>query len=419
MKVDFSNYQSSKQKPNETDGKTINVISTSAYTAAVSPIILKRTDIVHTKFEPQLIDNPKDKSKSVSGKLIHEKKKKHDEDFPTETISKGNLRVGDRMEITLDHHETLDLFNGLKNLYELHDDIEVIPSGDTTFTRIDRSFKQLHTILQSDTSTARLMGSPENFELVKMLIQLITQTDSIDNLKESLKSLQDENIATLSSAMSIEQYQRAKQLIEDNLDNSDEEFWQKNIFENNQWIISQLFSFPCTIYEKKAYMGGKNMGNHNGNLCDLIYQNNLSQNVALVEIKTPCADIIGQKYRNTYSLSNDMSGAINQVINYRDSLTKEYFTILGKSDNHFEVLNPKCLVIIGKISSLDKNQRATFEKYRNSLSNIIIVTFDEMFEKIKDIIDIFSNKDNFENNDNSEDTSNDFDNINLDEELPF
>lgn len=33
------------------------------------------------------------------------------------------------------------------------------------------------------------------------------------------------------------------------------------------------------------------------NLCDFIYQNSLSQNVALIEIKTPCTGIIGGQYR--------------------------------------------------------------------------------------------------------------------------
>ena len=67
------------------------------------------------------------------------------------------------------------------------------------------------------------------------------------------------------------------------------------------------------------------MSNRDGNVCDFIYQNELSQNIALIEIKTPCTPIIGNSYRATYSFSSEMSGAINQVLNYKDSLTKELY----------------------------------------------------------------------------------------------
>lgn len=48
----------------------------------------------------------------------------------------------------------------------------------------------------------------------------------------------------------------------------------------------------------------------------------LSQNVALIEIKTPCTEIIGKSYRGTFSFSYELSGAVNQVLNYRDNFTK-------------------------------------------------------------------------------------------------
>lgn len=86
--------------------------------------------------------------------------------------------------------------------------------------------------------------------------------------------------------------------------------------------IGSNFACPCTIFADKAYVGGKGINNSGGNLCDFIYQNSLSQNVALIEIKTPCTELIGNQYRGTYSFSYDLSGAVNQVLNYRDKLTK-------------------------------------------------------------------------------------------------
>lgn len=42
-------------------------------------------------------------------------------------------------------------------------------------------------------------------------------------------------------------------------DNEDgkEEFWQQTVFNENQWVLAQIFSCPCTIYAQKAFVGGK------------------------------------------------------------------------------------------------------------------------------------------------------------------
>lgn len=176
------------------------------------------------------------------------------------------------------------------------------------------------------------------------------------------------------------------------MDNCSEEFWQSTVFKENQWVLAQIFSTPCTIYEDKAYVGGKSMSNRDGNVCDFIYQNELSQNIALIEIKTPCTPIIGNSYRATYSFSSEMSGAVNQVLNYKDSLTKEFYSLQSKSSPRFEVFNPKCVVIIGKISAMEVDEVAAFERFRNSLNNVTVVTFDELYTRITGLITMLSNK---------------------------
>lgn len=155
--------------------------------------------------------------------------------------------------------------------------------------------------------------------------------------------------------------------------------------------MAQIFSCPCTIFDDKAYVGGKGINDRGGNLCDFIYQNSLSQNVALIEIKTPCTKIVGGPYRGTFSFSPELSGAVNQVLNYRDKLTKEYYALCHQSSKPFEVMSPKCVVIIGKISSMTTGEVSAFENFRNSLSNISILTFDELYQRIMDLIAVLSN----------------------------
>ena len=386
MKIDLEPYRS---EPREMNDNTIDLVSTSLKTAKASSIPLNRTDMIQLKFEPVLVENDKEPSKSVSGKLIYERKRKKDTVFPTEKLTRQSAKTGDFIEISLSTSETFALFHGLKELYDLYSDIGQTPARSATYTKVDSSFRQFQSILQNDPSAAHLLMQHENFELVKLLMQIITQTESIDSLRSSLKALEPSGVSTLTNAVSIEGFLRVLADLESNMNNADEEFWQK-LFVSNQWILSQIFSCPCTIFEDKAYVGGKGIANTGGNICDFIYRNKLTQNIAIIDIKTPEAPLIGGRYRGTYSLSTDLSGAVNQVLNYKDKLLKDYYGLVQNSGEHFEALNPTCVLITGKIDGLERDQISAFENYRNCLVNVIIVTFDELLQRIRDVLDIFS-----------------------------
>lgn len=394
MKIDFRTPEI-----HDMTSDTVDVISTSTVTADASPIVLNQTEFLRFKFIPTLVNNEKEPQKSISGKLLYEKKRKNDVSFPSEDssittkVSRGSVKVGDWMEFQLNTSETYELYTGLKRLYALYENMGEIPYGSATYTRVDSSFRQFLSIIQTDPSAARMIGNEENYDLVKTLLRLITQTDSRESLQKSLAELQEENLQHLTSSLNIEKLQRVATLMKDNLDNDSEEFWQSTVFKENQWVLAQIFACPCTIFADKAYVGGKRINNSGGNLCDFIYQNSLSQNIALIEIKTPCTDIIGSQYRGTFSFSYELSGAVNQVLNYRDKLTKEYYTLCHQGEVPFEVMTPKCVVIIGKLSTLATDHIAAFENFRNSLSNILILTFDELYQRIVDLISVLSEDD--------------------------
>ena len=393
---------------NDMTENTVDIMSTSANTADASPIVMAQTDLLRFKFIPKLVNNEKDSQKSVSGKIIFEKKKRTAANYPSEDdaissddrISKRSIKVGDWLELNLDTSETFALYSGLKQLYDVYRDMDKsFPYGFASYTRVDSKYKDFLAILQNDPCAAQMIGDSENYELVKILLQLITNSESHESLKNSLSQLQDNNLQNLTTSLNIEKLLRVASLMQDNFANDSEEFWQSTIFKKNQWILGQIFACPFTIFKDKAYLGGKSINNSGGSVCDYIYKNKLSQNVALIEIKTPCTDIIGKPYRGTYSISNELSGAINQVLNYKDDLLKNYYSLANNSEEYFSVFAPKCIVIIGKLSSLDCEQKiSAFENYRNSLNNVIIITFDELYERISDLISLLS----ADSNDNEE-----------------
>lgn len=375
----------------------IDVVSRSAMTADATPVVLSSTERFRFRFMPMLVDNQNNPEQSVRGKLLLERKSKNEKYFPTdsvapcEKVTRGSAKNGDWVEIELHSEETYNLFMGLKKLYDLSGCMNGIPFGSARFTQIDSSFSSFLEVIQNDPSAARMIGEPQNFELIKILLQLITQTSSHESLKNSLSSLANENLQALTTSASLEGLKRVEALMRENLDNGKEEFWQQKVFNENQWVLAQIFSCPCTIYAQKAFVGGKSLDNKGGNVCDFIYRNKMTQNVALIEIKTPCTEIVGKPYRETYSMSLDMSGAVNQVLNYRDELQKNFSTLtrdLEEADT-VRAFSPKCVVVIGKISTLNAKQQKAFELYRSSFNNLTIITFDELHQKICDLMSVF------------------------------
>lgn len=375
----------------------IDVVSRSAMTADATPVVLSSTERFRFRFMPMLVDNQNNPEQSVRGKLLLERKPKNEKYFPTdsvapcEKVTRGSAKNGDWVEIELHSEETYNLFIGLKKLYDLSGCMNGIPFGSARFAQIDSSFSSFLEVIQNDPSAARMIGEPQNFELIKTLLQLITQTSSHESLKNSLSSLANENLQALTTSASLEGLKRVEALMRENLDNGKEEFWQQKVFNENQWVLAQIFSCPCTIYAQKAFVGGKSLDNKGGNVCDFIYRNKMTQNVALIEIKTPCTEIVGKPYRETYSMSLDMSGAVNQVLNYRDELQKNFSTLtrdLEEADT-VRAFSPKCVVVIGKISTLNAKQQKAFELYRNSFNNLTIITFDELHQKICDLMSVF------------------------------
>lgn len=87
--------------------------------------------------------------------------------------------------------------------------------------------------------------------------------------------------------------------------------------------------------------------------------------------------------------------------------TKEYYSLCHQGSEPFEVLSPKCVVIIGKMASLTPGQVAAFENFRNSLGNVLILTFDELYQRIVDLISVLSEspaqeQNSIEQNDNAD-----------------
>lgn len=246
-----------------------------------------------------------------------------------------------------------------------------------------------------------------NGEAVKKLVEFLnSQYEAIGKKLEKKKTIIDNpedvdlsfikylDINKLKDIDSLVSVSKLENILKDwdkNKDNNDEEYWQK-LFQNNTWILSQIFACPFLLVGKKFYCGGKEDDDKGGVKGDLLYKNNLTGNLAFIEIKTPKTDIISSQYRGKeegkeniiYSMSNEVSGGINQVLNQR----KIYLTTHGDNNGKF-LHNAKCVLVIGKIKDFQNDdEKKSFELFRSSIKEVDIITFDELFGRIRVFLDL-------------------------------
>ncbi len=261
---------------------------------------------------------------------------------------------------------------------EVMDEVEEHFHGDFQSLKIDcgngDAVKQLTEFLN-----AQYQAIGQKIEKKKVII------DNPEDIDLSLiRQLGKEKLQDINSLVSVKGLEDILKNWADNKEKGNEEFWQI-LFQNNSWILSQVFACPFIQIGKKFYCGGKEDDDKGGVKGDLLYKNNLTGNLAFIEIKTPETTIVSSQYRGKedgkenviYSMSNDSTGGVNQVLNQR----KVYLRNFG--DNNRKLLhNAKCVLIIGKIENLDENMKKSFELYRSSLREVEIITYDELFERI-------------------------------------
>lgn len=175
--------------------------------------------------------------------------------------------------------------------------------------------------------------------------------------------------------------------------NSNERDWQ-SFLNKYAWIFVQILPYNVIITNNNAYLGGQKMEGDSSNFVDFILRNDLNDNCALVEIKHHNTKLLKDKpYRNdnVFSMTDEFSGAISQLINYKDTLIKNYaYHKMNNSD--IKVFDPACLLIIGNKMNLTDKQRECFELVKNSYKDVVILTFDELKRKLTTLSEILKYK---------------------------
>lgn len=358
--------------------------STSRNSVEVEDVILDENP-GHTRkvFRPQIAR--KDGKIYVRGYLLHQRKNVNDEWEDTESINLNTLKGGEGVKLLLRSKQMNRFFEALNHLYEIAKD--GLPRGEKEWT-VERADQ----IIKVDASR-------------KVFVQRLLEQNFGDEIWKELLD-QDPDLATkLANARIQQNRENSLKLFTQALERSsdlDEDWWQK-FFVKNTWIFGYGLNYQFLhLLDEQADYGGRRYTGKGSQRGDFLM--NTQANVrftVLVEIKKPNTPLFQRdsarefkKHRNGALLFHDeLSGGVAQL----QSNCHRWYTEGSKRPDDFEELTsenistyqPKGILVIGNTNQLNESAeaRSTFELYRRGLTNPEIITFDELYERAKFIVD--------------------------------
>lgn len=362
----------------------------------------------------------KDSNSHLRGHFIFLRRNSEDDPWPTEIyFSRKDIPSPSRVDFELKSDELAALFNQTSKIKDLLEN-----TNSSYYFAVDQLFSKDDLLILLNNNWVLAQTDPELHKLLCNLLDgsipdpsnilhlssdeatafrsLISKFGKISEISDALSHIPPQSLNLIHNASNIVSLTDLKDKIKQRLiEEHDEQDWHKFISEHHL-ILSQLFILPVVLFDDEAKVGGNDF-HKIGGVCDYLYENKITGNISLIEIKSHITDLVETtEYRKgipTYATTTDLSGAVIQVNQYRTKLLNTYYQKSVESGRVFKALNPQCIVIAGTLKDLNKGQIESFELYRNSLSGTTIITYDELAARIQLIIDFITSSSDSANTD--------------------
>ncbi|HYL86320.1 MAG TPA: Shedu immune nuclease family protein [Candidatus Angelobacter sp.] len=361
--------------------------ATSPQTTKLEEIVLRAGSESRLVFIPVLVDNPKDPQAGVDGEFLYQRGVGKDTWINDKSKKLSNLKSGEGYTLSLKAAELLALYEGLTDAYSLRRQ-QGTPQGDKTW--IDARLADIGNLDYATVAQFLASNSSNDKSLLSKVIKWLASAKTVETARK-LVELNPGDLPNLNALIGLGSLKETLKIWKNSQNEGNEEHWQQ-LLEERVYVLSQVLSFPLIVIKDKPYLGGKAITGKGGKYSDLMCANALTNSAVIVEIKTPVTRLLASKpYRGVYPFSDELSGAIAQVLNQRQNYCKHFISLASESTDAPMTAGACCVVIAGNVGKelKDKNLREHFELQRQSLHGVTVLTYDELFRKIGDLVSLF------------------------------
>ncbi len=173
--------------------------------------------------------------------------------------------------------------------------------------------------------------------------------------------------------------------------NTPEGHWQAFLNEN-PFVLSLAFGYPVVITQDQASVGGRKFSGSGESIADYMVKNSMTNNVAIVEIKTPKTKLLNETPPRTgiFAPSTKLSEAISQVLDQKYKLEQNFAQLQVNSKKYdIEAYSIHCCLVIGTLPA-GEDKLKSFELFRGNSKNVEVITFDELLRKLEQLKEFLS-----------------------------
>lgn len=303
-------------------------------------------------------------------------------------IQKFSIESGNphKVYFTFINDEITKLYNFIRN-------IALLPIATRNGEKFDDNILN-EVVLSKEQSLKLISDNPELLE--EILKQNISKSDiiALGYRKEQLKVFND----LISDAEKFEEYRLLNNI------NRDEAVWQF-FFEKNTWIfgygLNYIFNSSLSGKKLEQVVSGYNAFSSGKRIDALMQTKGIISSLCFGELKTHKTPLISKEYRpEAYSISTELAGGISQVQRTIQKSLKDLNTKLDIKDNNRNptgesifLYQPKAFLIIGSLKEfatahgVNEDKYSSFELFRRNVNNPEIITFDELYERARYIVE--------------------------------
>ncbi len=288
--------------------------------------------------------------------------------------------------------------------------ISQVPASDEDASRYIRARVDLSECHDAYWQLFDYVSTFPNIEIPRGKFSLISQAESdivealrkrgAQSLRSILTQLSSSSGLALSQDDINELLKRKDRLLEFDgaMDSHHPEAWWQGFFRRNKWIFGHGLNYEILrCVQDQAHYGGLRLNGKGDQRGDYLAatKGDLSFTV-LVEIKTPDTQLVqgNKEIRNgTWSLSKELVDAVAQLQTNVDKWntigSKQYDNSRKLEGEGIYTVLPKGILVIGRSRDLGdgSSKHPTFQRFRKSVHGIEILTFDEVYQRAKFIVE--------------------------------